>query len=411
MSLKSVKSKRTPTKRKPKLSCRLIEADVTSHIPLLNQSVHCVVTSPPYFGLRDYSIEGQLGAENQPDCLGWATGSFCGTCYACRLTQACREVWRVLRDDGTFWLNLGDSYAHGTSSKRSQSKTPGVGSNHSLAQNSRERIATPSGLKTKDLIGVPWRIAFALQADGWYLRMDNVWAKRNCTPESIPDRTTKSHEYVFMLSKSKKYYFDCEAIKEDANAPEATGTYGTKHQHSQNSQYPHSGNHYHGSSKRRKRSVWFLPTKPYKGAHYAVFPPYIPEIAILAGTSDGGCCSECGKPRRRRVLREKNKERDVEFDRKQDTDKTGRKDGHVSGPGGKVDSVTSAGWEWQCDCGGKVKPCVVLDPFVGSGTSLFTAMNYGRNAVGIDLNQDYLENDAAVRIQDETKNPYKLYFE
>lgn len=251
------------------------------------KSVHCVVTSPPYWGLRDYGIEDQLGLE--PTLEG----------YVENMVDVFREVRRVLRDDGTLWLNLGDSYA--ASMKGSGGR---------------------SGLKKKDLIGIPWRVAFALQADGWYLRSDIIWHKDNPMPESVTDRPTKSHEYMFLMSKSPKYYFDAKAVKEPAvMRPQNRFTNGR-------------GNKDDGYAPHRKapgmtnptvrniRTVWTIPTKPYKGAHFATFPPRLVEPCIKAGSPIGG---------------------------------------------------------------------VVLDPFIGSGTTIFVANQLGRQGVGIDLNKDYLD--------------------
>jgi site-specific DNA-methyltransferase (adenine-specific) len=241
------------------------------------QSVHTCVTSPPYFGLRDYGMDGQIGLEDTPDA------------FVSRLVEVFREVRRVLRDDGTLWLNLGDSYATGTKADRQQSKNPGVGANRPEAQNSVGRIGTPEGLKTKDLIGIPWRVAFALQADGWYLRQDIIWHKPNPMPESVTDRCTKAHEYVFLLSKSPRYYFDSEAMREPAVYP--AGTKGAKGSASRAAEKgvnarPPEYKVYDGF--RNRRSVWTVTTKPFKGAHFATFPPDLIEPCILAGCPRDG---------------------------------------------------------------------------------------------------------------------------
>lgn len=247
------------------------------------QSVHCCVTSPPYFGLRDYGVDGQLGLEATPDEFVEA------------MVEVFRSVRRVLRDDGTLWLNLGDSYAanHGGA--------PGdtIGTDGYRRNNRRERKSSgvPSGLKPKDLIGIPWRVALALQADGWYLRQDIIWHKPNPMPESVRDRCTKAHEYIFMLSKSPRYYFDADAIKEPLARPdEATrrtpGKFGgaNKHVEAGKQSRLHSGNEYVGTEdgKRNKRSVWSVSSKPFKGAHFATFPPDLIEPCILAGSPTGG---------------------------------------------------------------------------------------------------------------------------
>lgn len=200
----------------------------------------CCVTSPPYWGLRDYEIEGQVGAEITIDE------------YINDLVAIFREVRRVLTDDGTLWLNIGDTYTSGGRTWRApDSKNPARGMSY--------RAPTPEGLKPKDLIGIPWRVAFALQADGWYLRSDNIWYKPNCQPESVKDRPTRSHEYVFLLSKSEKYYYDYKAVREPAI----------------------------NGDLRNRRTVWQINTEPFKEAHFAVFPPALVEPCVLAGSEEG----------------------------------------------------------------------------------------------------------------------------
>lgn len=212
-------------------------------------SVHCCVTSPPYFGLRDYGVDGQIGLEETP------------ALYVERLVTVFREVRRVLRDDGTLWLNLGDSYAGGGGFSPNSPSNLNGSKQTTHAGSIKGTIGVPTGLKPKDLIGIPWRVAFALQADGWYLRQDIIWHKPNPMPESVKDRCTKAHEYVFLLSKSQKYYFDSEAMQElSAN----------------------------GSETRNRRSVWTVATKPYKGAHFATYPPELIRPCIQAGCPPQG---------------------------------------------------------------------------------------------------------------------------
>jgi site-specific DNA-methyltransferase (cytosine-N4-specific) len=206
-----------------------------------DQTFQCCVTSPPYWGLRDYDYLNQLGAE--PDLND----------YIADLVAVFREVRRTLRDDGTFWLNLGDCYTSGGRTWRApDKKNPGRAMNY--------RPDTPAGLKPKDLIGLPWRIAFALQADGWYLRSDIVWNKPNCQPESVKDRPTRSHEYVFLFSKSEQYHFDAEGIQEQTLT---------------------------GGARKNRRTVWNINTEGFKGAHFAVFPPKLVELCVLAGARPG----------------------------------------------------------------------------------------------------------------------------
>ena len=248
-----------------------------------DESVACCVTSPPYFGLRDYGHDGQIGLESTPDE------------FVAKLVTVFREVRRVLKDDGTLWLNLGDSYARqggreSTQPRHWDGRQADAGAMHST------RHASDIGLKPKDLIGIPWRVAFALQADGWWLRQDIIWHKPNPMPESVRDRCTKSHEYIFLLSKSAQYWYDSQAISQplastsverllgvgprfggnkygDSNAPE----HQTK-----------SGNEWSlGDGTANRRSVWTINTQPYKGAHFATFPVEIPRICILAGSRPG----------------------------------------------------------------------------------------------------------------------------
>jgi site-specific DNA-methyltransferase (adenine-specific) len=250
-----------------------------------DQSVHCCVTSPPYFGLRDYGHDGQIGLEPTPEE------------FVAKLVEVFREVRRVLRDDGTLWLNLGDSYA----SYRDGKATPDTTRGKSLgtfvekgkAKNRSASTFVGTSIKHKDLIGIPWRVAFALQSDGWYLRQDIIWHKPNPMPESVTDRCTKSHEYIFLLSKSAKYYYDNEAIKEDAQ------NWGTRDRSAgkyTSGDVPISGGAHKGlqgkddeeNPTRNKRSVWTVTTKPYAGAHFATFPPDLIEPCILAGCPENG---------------------------------------------------------------------------------------------------------------------------
>jgi DNA modification methylase len=270
------------------------------------------VTSPPYFGLRDYGHDGQIGLEQTPQE------------YIDAMVKVFRCVWDVLADDGTLWLNIGDSYATGTKADRQQSSNPGVGANRPEAQNSVARIGNPPGCKTKDLIGIPWMLAFALRADGWYLRQDIIWHKPNPMPESVRDRCTKAHEYIFLLSKSERYFFDSDAMQEPANRPEGPGQ--KTHRHS------NEGIYVGGAQKniakigpretRNRRSVWSVATRPYKGAHFATFPPALIEPCILAGSRPSD---------------------------------------------------------------------IVLDPFMGSGTTAQVALQHGRAYLGCELNPDYKE--------------------
>lgn len=205
---------------------------------LPDNTFQCCITSPPYWGLRDYDFENQIGSEDTVDE------------YIDHLVTVFREVRRTLREDGTLWLNIGDSYTSGGRTWRAPDKK-------NPARSMSYRPATPEGLKPKDLIGVPWMVAFALQKDGWYLRSDIVWHKPNCQPESVKDRPTRSHEYLFLMTKAEDYYYDHEAVREQANG---------------------------GGQMRNRRTVWNINTEGFKGAHFAVFPPGLVRLCLLAGT-------------------------------------------------------------------------------------------------------------------------------
>ena len=260
-------------------------------------AARCCVTSPPYWGLRDYGHDGQLGLEPTPDA------------YVAAMVAVFREVRRVLADDGTLWLNLGDSYASGSGG------TPRPGSDRAdgivglVGHRNRNGTPVPDGLKHKDLVGIPWRVAFALQADGWYLRSDIIWAKPNPMPESVTDRPTKAHEYLFLLSKQARYYYNANAIAE-AIEPSQRGRIrddavgGASHtergQHSPGGRYKQDG---HGRrhegfnaryaarvealATRNARTVWTIPTQPYAGVHFATFPEELARRCIVAGSAPG----------------------------------------------------------------------------------------------------------------------------
>ncbi|NBW21833.1 MAG: site-specific DNA-methyltransferase [Caulobacteraceae bacterium] len=286
-----------------------------------DESINCVVTSPPYWGLRDYGNEGQIGLEPTPQQ------------YIDKMVEVFREVRRVLRSDGTLWLNIGDSYASYRDGKAipdtSRGDSKGTFVPKGSAKNRMALTFIDTDIKHKDLVGIPWMLAFALRADGWYLRQDIIWAKPNVMPESVRDRCTKSHEYVFLLTKSPKYYYDHISIKEPVsevslkraqsgwktNRPSAkTGPEGID--------TDKMGDRFVNPAGRNKRDVWFIPTASFKGAHFAVMPERLVEPCVLAGTPEGG---------------------------------------------------------------------VVLDPFFGSGTVGVVAMKHNRKYVGIELNPEYVE--------------------
>jgi len=430
---------------------------------LPDQSVHMVATSPPYFGLRCYSpgmvrlrpditsddrdrvmrelrelgvdpIEAdpygpmsiylkdsipdhlqpffcpaELGLEDTPEQ------------YVERLVAVFREIRRVLRDEGTVWLNLGDSYA-----------TPmkGIGGDHGFSaggdkrQNNRTqpKMAQPTHanygslpVKSKDILGIPWRVAFALQADGWYLRQDIVWAKNNPMPSSVTDRCTTAHEYVFLLAKAERYFFDQDAIKERAvgqTAHDLTGGF-----YAAPGLPPHTGTRkaLHGptysrhrssvpggqdlrkepSAYRNRRSVWNINPKPYPGAHFATWPEELVSLMIQAGSSAKGCCSKCGAPQSR-ITKKKSRGHDGSKYGAAAVAATG---GAISGRtakstlgsnhGAGTNETVTVGWQATCTCEAELGLCTVLDPFSGSATTGAVSLRLGRHYVGLDLNEDY----------------------
>lgn len=369
-------------------------------------SIHCAVTSPPYWGLRDYGVEGQIGREPTPEA------------FVAKMVEVFAAVRRVLRDDGTLWLNIGDSYNAGgkgghpgnkstlegytgsqdqaraaaamTRYKRKASKTADHGG-WTETENGAARVVCQS-LKPKDLCMMPWRVALALQADGWYLRSVIVWHKRSPMPESVTDRPTSSWEPIFLLTKSDRYFYDAEAVKEGAtglppgNVRPVKGTGIPEHR-------TREGLHQiEATQTRNQRNVWTLSAEPYPEAHFATFPSEIPRRAIKAGTSEKGACPACGAPWTRVV----EKWHENPGNRSTNGRKSATKDtGDLGGCGYDVRLETrskTTGWASGCDCNaGEPVPCVVLDPFLGSGTTVATARELGRHGVGIELNPTYAE--------------------
>lgn len=291
-----------------------------------DNSIDCCITSPPYYGLRDYGVDNQIGLEESPEE------------YVKQLVNVFREVKRVLKPEGTLWLNLGDSYAGSGKGQWEQGK--GQKETYIPTKDSPQCSIqkTPGDLKPKDLVGIPWMVAFALRADGWYLRQDIIWHKPNPMPESVTDRCTKSHEYIFLLSKSERYFYDHEAIKEDTVYPVGSrpdkkkGDFkGKYHAHED---FKHISDSFRAiRDKRNKRSVWTITTKPFRGAHFATFPEKLIEPCILAGCPEGG---------------------------------------------------------------------IVLDPFIGAGTTAVVAWKNNRNYLGFELNPEYVK-IATKRLSDTVK--------
>ena len=326
-----------------------------------------------------------------------------------------REVRRVLRDDGTCWLNLGDSYASTGRSDRKES--PGVGAKQEMKAPGRTLRWQAGGgsnfswsipsfgtfLKPKDLVGIPWRVAFALQADGWWLRSDIIWAKPNPMPESVRDRPTKAHEYVFLLTKSKTYYYDADAVREQSTGQ--SGAAANFKRETKDHVIPRQSVAQHRADRkptqdtgtRNRRTIWHIATKPFSGAHFAVFPPDLIEPCILAGTSARGCCPECGAPWERMV------DKTTRFEG--GSGKAGRSaewvnergkwsvidDGNKNIKLGPVVDTTTVGWQPTCAHDTEPTRAIVLDPFMGAGTTALVALEHNRDYVGIELNPDYIE--------------------
>ncbi len=266
------------------MNTRIIIGDALAELRNLPpDSVDCCVTSPPYWGLRDYGVDGQIGLESTP------------AAFIDRLVDVFREVRRVLRPDGTLWLNLGDCYATGAGKVGDHPGGGEQGANWAGAKTQPNRMSI-AGLKPKDLVGMPWRVAFALQADGWWLRQDIIWAKPNPMPESVTDRCTKAHEYVFLLTKSERYHFDAEAMAEPAGRPGGSGNKERRPASARGVPVDTGGKSAGGvagsvpwqGATRNKRSVWTVATQPFKEAHFATFPPALIEPCIMAGCRVGG---------------------------------------------------------------------------------------------------------------------------
>lgn len=345
--------------------------------------IQTCITSPPFWGLRDYGVEGQLGLEATPEE------------YVAKLVEVFREVRRVLRDDGTLWLNLGDCYAGSWGNYGGQNRGNGTqrpiiaGSSAPSAQGDYLPPTTRvPGLKPKDLCMIPARVALALQADGWYLRSDIIWAKPNPMPESVTDRPTKAHEYLFLLAKSQKYYYDADAIREpgqDWGKRDRTNWQGRNIP----GQKPQLGcEDCDSSNGRNKRSVWTIATEPTPYAHFATFPIKLVEPCILAGSAETAC-GICGAPYERitETIDIKNRLGESWHDHKDDI-KRGQRG---CPPAEDAPKRKTTGFRPTCDHNDNTGCSIVLDPFMGSGTVGLRSKELCRQYVGIELNEEYIK--------------------
>ena len=366
-------------------------------IPLPDKSVHCCVTSPPYFSLRDYSL-GDTGIGLEPTLAEWLAS----------IVAVSREVWRVLRDDGTVWLNLGDSYAgsgKGMNADGTHSDGEKQASNRGSLNPGKRTPRGPGsgrwglgdasvdGLPAKNLMGQPWRAAFALQDDGWILRSAIVWHKPNPMPESVTDRPTSAYEVVFLLAKRPNYFFDSAAIRESAEYGRGTMframKYSNNHAFSNSDDTPAKGTNAHSyEGGRNSRNVWQIATQGQPEAHFATFPDELPRKCILAGTSEHGVCANCGAPWRR-ITETHDPNGRLGKGYHDHTDDLGRGQRGVFSADGAPTRQT-IGWQPGCDCNAARIPATVLDPFVGSGTTVAVAQSLGRKGIGLDLNPEYL---------------------
>ena len=344
---------------------RILQGDVIERLRELPDGYfHGCVTSPPYFALRDYGVAGQLGLEPTPEA------------YIERMVGVFREVRRVLREDGTLWLNIGDSYSGSGGKQHTNAGSAGRPDNR----------AGWSGLKPKDLVGIPWRLVLALQADGWWWRSCIAWTKRSAMPESVRDRPTSSWEPIFLLTKAAHYFYDAEAVRQSAVKGASGSRFDTgKTSARDGGDRTQAG--YRDAPGTNLRNVWpieeeyqewNLGPEPFIGCHFATFPTEVPRRAILAGTSDKGCCQECGAPWKRLT------------------------DSHYENPGNRstngprnlgryvrLKRVKTTGWRPTCAHDLAPVPCRVLDPFGGAMTTALVAEQLGRDSTMIELSADY----------------------
>ena len=433
---------------------RLIyNADCRSMTDLEDESVQCVVTSPPYWGLRKYSGEQDLIWGGDKDCVhewgeveqvgrydkkmaadygGWERGgrnndartqnssSFCQLCGAWRgsygleptpemyvehTIEILREIRRVLRKDGVVFWNIGDSYASQPSGSRKPSDLSYF-ENIAEGDNGRPNKIT-GNLKPKDLCLIPFRVAIAAQEDGWWVRSVIIWNKPNPMPESVKDRPTEAHEYILMLTKSGRYYWDQEAVRECKAESTVSDTRNNGNGHRRERGYPgyqsNGGTNLGGpEGGRNLRSVWTFPTQPYPEAHFAIFPEKLPELCIKASTPEYGCCSKCGKPYERvteRVEGDNQEWAQINNPTRKAVALRGEKSVSTSklNRGSKEDYYQNSakqyttGWQPGCKCNADITQSIVLDPFAGAGTTLKVAAELNRKAIGYELSEEYCQ--------------------
>lgn len=391
---------------------KIYQGDVLEVLKTLpDESVQCVVTSPPYFQCRDYGVEGQVGLEKSPEE------------YVAKMVEIFNEVRRILRKDGVMWLNLGNSYAtNGIYIETYKEKHPEHKDLH--VQNSQRYPDKQKGfrggeykIKPKDLIGIPWLVAIALQREGWWLRSDCIWMKRNCMPSSVTDRPTTNHEYIFLLTKSQNYFYDHVAIQEPVKYLGRAYSKNNldERKDAEKDQYAVGGKAQDVYYKKlrdsieageevgkNKRTVWDVTTKGYSGAHFAVFPPDLIEPPILAGTSEKGACPKCGTPWKRirkdvegNVIDESPIELDdYTPDAMLKQDMAGNPTYVGFNKRWKEGQLKPAKYDWVpgCSCGETTTvPCIVMDIFGGSGTTAEVALKTGRDFVLIEINPEYIE--------------------
>ena len=364
------------------MTVRILVGDALSQLRTLpDESVHCCVSSPPYWGLRAYTGDpGMIGLEPTFDE------------HLANLVHVFREVRRVLRDDGTCWVNYGDSYANvGASGPQAAGGQMGDRS----VQRARLQVKRDQGgLKPKDLMMMPARVAMALQDDGWYLRSEIVWHKPNPMPESVTDRPTCAHEKVFLLAKKPRYYYDAEAVRvayatstterfKDGSPQRVSEKAGERNSR----QFETVGGLANGG--RNLRNVWKIPSAPYSEAHFATFPPALVEPCIKAGTSEKGVCGECGAP----WVRETKTIYENPGNRTTNGGRSLTRRHETAGFGVRLEKrVSTTGWHPSCECNaGEPVPATCLDPFGGAGTTGMVADRLQRNAILVEISPEYAE--------------------